>query len=250
MFSCNLIFISATIWSCLDECVHNLRCTYLYSGILPDVNIPFNRIESGGQLTRDLQWVGNLLVTMFLALVLLVSMSKVPCRKFAIPTCCHVFCEKLKPFARVQCVYDRISRHQLIPRMGLYICFWFFNDCEVEDKFNIELCSSYDLFRWSIFFFFYGTTSEIGQGLLVPLVGLAFSDLLISHSWIVSPMYGGTVHLGLEPMTGMLLSRTSWRLYYGTNQPRSSISWKITNPFVLIIPIVWLVMIEFKFNWA
>ena len=29
------------------------------------------------------------------------------------------------------------------------------------------------------------------------------------HSRIVSPTYGGTVHLGLEPITGMLLSRTS-----------------------------------------
>ena len=29
------------------------------------------------------------------------------------------------------------------------------------------------------------------------------------HSRIVSPTYGGTVYLGLEPMTGMVLSRTS-----------------------------------------
>ena len=33
---------------------------------------------------------------------------------------------------------------------------------------------------------------------------------------IVSPTYGGAVYLGIEPMTGMLLSRTSWRLYYET----------------------------------
>ena len=61
------------------------------------------------------------------------------------------------------------------------------------------------------------STTVVGQGLPVPLlVGLAFSDLLIPHSRIVSPTYGGTVHAGLEPMTGMLLNRTSWRLYYKT----------------------------------
>ena len=44
----------------------------------------------------------------------------------------------------------------------------------------------------------------------VPLVGLAFSDLLIfSHSRIVSPTYGGTVHLGLEPLMSPSLSHTS-----------------------------------------
>ena len=42
----------------------------------------------------------------------------------------------------------------------------------------------------------------------LPLVGLPFSDLLISlHSRIVSPTYGGTVHSGLEPMTGMFFVR-------------------------------------------
>ena len=52
---------------------------------------------------------------------------------------------------------------------------------------------------------------------LYPLVGLAFSDKLIpSHSSIVSPTYGGAVYLGIEHMTGMFLSRTSWRLYYET----------------------------------
>ena len=55
------------------------------------------------------------------------------------------------------------------------------------------------------------------SSLPVPLVDLAFNDLLISpNSRIVSPTHGGTVHLGLEPMTSMLLSCTSWRLYYET----------------------------------
>ena len=36
--------------------------------------------------------------------------------------------------------------------------------------------------------------------------GLALSDLRIT--------YGGMVHSRLEPISGMLLSRTSWWLYY------------------------------------
>ena len=52
-----------------------------------------------------------------------------------------------------------------------------------------------------------GSTTVVGQGLPVPLAGLAFSDFLISsHSKIVSSMYGGTDYLGVEPMTGILLS--------------------------------------------
>ena len=59
--------------------------------------------------------------------------------------------------------------------------------------------------------FFFDTTTVVGQGLPVPLVDLAFSGLLISPNIprIFSPTYGGTVYLGLEPMTGMLLNRTS-----------------------------------------
>ena len=55
--------------------------------------------------------------------------------------------------------------------------------------------------------FFFGTTT--GQGLLVPLVGLAFSDLLITHNRIITPIYRDTDPLGFEPITGMLLSRMS-----------------------------------------
>ena len=55
---------------------------------------------------------------------------------------------------------------------------------------------------------------------LYPLVGFGFQSIshLIPppHSRIVSPTYGGAVNLGVEPMTGMLLSRTSWWLYYET----------------------------------
>ena len=36
------------------------------------------------------------------------------------------------------------------------------------------------------------------------------------HSRIVSLTYGGTVQSGLEPMTGMLLSRSSWRVNHET----------------------------------
>ena len=36
----------------------------------------------------------------------------------------------------------------------------------------------------------------------------------------VNTCYGGTVRLRLEPMAGMLLSRSSWRLYHGTAPTR------------------------------
>ena len=59
-------------------------------------------------------------------------------------------------------------------------------------------------------FFSFDSTTGVDQGLAVPLVVLAFSDFWITpHSRIVSVTYGGTVYLGLEPMTSMLLSRTS-----------------------------------------
>ena len=68
--------------------------------------------------------------------------------------------------------------------------------------------SCYQLYKW--IFFFFGSTTVVGQGLPESLVSLAFSDVLISpHTRIVSSTYGGTVYSGLEPMTGMLLSRTS-----------------------------------------
>ena len=62
----------------------------------------------------------------------------------------------------------------------------------------------------TLLLFLFGSTTVVGQDLPVPLllVGLAFSDF-IDHSKIVNPKYGGTVHMGFEPMTGMLLSRTS-----------------------------------------
>ena len=44
---------------------------------------------------------------------------------------------------------------------------------------------------------------------------LSMTFWITPHSRIVSPTYG-TVYLGLEPMTGMLFSRTSWRLYHET----------------------------------
>ena len=51
--------------------------------------------------------------------------------------------------------------------------------------------------------------------------GLGFQWLIDSpHSRIVSPTYGGAVYFGIEPMTGMLLSRTSWRLYNETGSSK------------------------------
>ena len=49
--------------------------------------------------------------------------------------------------------------------------------------------------------------------------GLGLSDLLISHSRIVSSSNMGSqaVHLGLELMTGMLYSRASGPLYHETS---------------------------------
>ena len=65
------------------------------------------------------------------------------------------------------------------------------------------------VFEIDFFFFWLNNRCRLRPA-PVPLVELAFSDLWITpHSRIVSPTYSGTVHLGLEPMTGMLLSRTS-----------------------------------------
>ena len=53
----------------------------------------------------------------------------------------------------------------------------------------------------------------------------------------VNPCYGGTVHSGLKPITGMLLSRWSWRLYHGT-APRNTILFHpnaITNTSMYIL---------------
>ena len=52
---------------------------------------------------------------------------------------------------------------------------------------------------------------------LYPLVKWAWLSVTFCYrSRIVSPAYGGTVYSGLEPMTDMLLSRSSWRLYHQT----------------------------------
>ena len=48
---------------------------------------------------------------------------------------------------------------------------------------------------------------------MYPTSGLSVT-YWFTQSWIVSPTYGSTDHLGLEPMTGMLLSRTIWQLYH------------------------------------
>ena len=70
--------------------------------------------------------------------------------------------------------------------------------------------------KYSCIFFPFGSTT-VGHVILVPLVGLAFIDFWITpHSRIVSPTYGDTVYLEIEPMTSMLLSLTSWRLYHET----------------------------------
>ena len=46
--------------------------------------------------------------------------------------------------------------------------------------------------------------------------GFGFQGLFYTHCRIVRPTYGGTVHSGLEPMKGMLLTRTSWRVFHET----------------------------------
>lgn len=69
----------------------------------------------------------------------------------------------------------------------------------------------------SIFFFlFYVTTTVVSQGLSMSVEGLAFNDLLITYSRIVGPTNGGKVHLRLDLMTGMFLSRKSQRQYHET----------------------------------
>ena len=59
---------------------------------------------------------------------------------------------------------------------------------------------------------------------LYPLVKWAWISVTFCYRWrIVSPTYGGTVYSGLEPMMGILLSRSSWRLYHQTGP------WKILH---------------------
>ena len=83
-----------------------------------------------------------------------------------------------------------------------------YRQCGVKEcVIQIFNCEGTGLFYKNLFFF--GTTNVVSQGLSVPLVGLVFSDLLITHSRIVSPTYGGTVHTRLEPKMGILLSHTS-----------------------------------------
>ena len=62
------------------------------------------------------------------------------------------------------------------------------------------------------------SSSSIWRNILRGHAGLYRLSRLNSlpRSLIVNPCYGGTVRLGLEPMAGMLLSRSSWRLYHGT----------------------------------
>ena len=70
---------------------------------------------------------------------------------------------------------------------------------------------------------------------LYPLVKWArLSVTFCYRSRIVSPRYGNTVYSGLEPMTGMLLSHSSWRLYHQT------------GPFEFNISVYWITQLETK----
>ena len=54
----------------------------------------------------------------------------------------------------------------------------------------------------------------------MPAAYTGFRDLIHYHAAIiVNPCYGGTIHFRLEPITGMLLNRSKWRLYHGTARP-------------------------------
>ena len=80
---------------------------------------------------------------------------------------------------------------------------------------------TYFVWRWKqtepVFFFFWLNNRCRSRPACPTTGGLGFQWLIDStHSRIVSPTYGDTVHLGLEPMAGLLLSRTSWQLYYET----------------------------------
>ena len=70
---------------------------------------------------------------------------------------------------------------------------------------------------------------------LYPLVKWAWLSVTYCyHSRIVSPTYDGAVYSGFEPMTGMLLRRTSWRLYHQTGP------WPLKRPKTKTKPILFL----------
>lgn len=57
--------------------------------------------------------------------------------------------------------------------------------------------------------------------------GVAFGGLLVTHSRILNPTYGSTVHSGLVPMMGILLNCTSRQLFHetGTIEPDIELGW-------------------------
>ena len=65
------------------------------------------------------------------------------------------------------------------------------------------------VFVW--LFFFFGTTTAVGQGLPVPPI-VKWAWLSVTYCYHTR-IVGTWTH---EPMTGMLLRRTSWRLYHQT----------------------------------
>ena len=70
------------------------------------------------------------------------------------------------------------------------------------------------IFFLVFFFFFLWLNNRCRSRPAWTTYGLDF--WITPHSRIVSPTYGGTVYSRLEPITGMLLSRTNWRLYHET----------------------------------
>ena len=83
------------------------------------------------------------------------------------------------------------------------------NDNSMEAELHARMLATNRSFFF-FFFFFFTSTTDVGQGLPVPTCRLWLSVInwLPPYSMIVSPTYGGAVYLGIEPMTGMLLSRT------------------------------------------
>ena len=87
------------------------------------------------------------------------------------------------------------------------ILFW----CNDDKPYSYKCLEKFSFYIW--------------RNVLCGHAGLCRLSVLNSlpHSRIVNPCYGGTIHSMLEPMTGMLLRRSSWRLYHWIASKRSDV---------------------------
>ena len=95
-----------------------------------------------------------------------------------------LYLKSYRVYLEAEVVIDKIERKPFIPRYNIYI----FSSSLTQQPLSVKAWL-YPLVKW-----------------------VWLSVTFCYHSRIVSP----TVYSGLEPMTGMLLRRTSWRLYHQT----------------------------------